>query len=38
MLLRIDACTPLSILHYIYGLTYIRIYVHDNAYFGPLIH
>ena len=38
MLLRIDACAPLSILHYTYGLTYIRIYVHEHAYFGPLIH
>ena len=33
MLLRIDACAPLSILHCTYGLTCIRIYVHLTCIF-----
>ena len=33
MLLRTDACAPLSILHYTYGLKYICIYVHLTSIF-----
>ena len=33
MLLRTDACAPLSILHYTYGLKYICIYVHLTCIF-----
>ena len=36
MLLRADACAPLSILHYTYGLTYTHIYVHLTCIFWPL--